>query len=76
MLYACSFSRAIYLELLSNLEMSECLDSLQRFIARRGRSERIYSDNEATLVGASKWVRAIVRDEKLQDYLARNGIRW
>ena len=76
LLYACSFSRAIYRELLPNLEMSECLDSLQRFIARRGRPERIYSDNGATFVGASKWVRAIVRNEKLQDYLSRDGIRW
>ena len=76
LLYACSLTRGVYLELLPNMETSECLNSLQRFIARRGRPERIYSDNGATFVAAEKWVKMVKQDEKLQDYLARNGILW
>ena len=74
LLYACSLTHGVYLELLPNMETSECLNSLQRFIARRGRPEHIYSDNRATFVAAAKWVKMVKQDEKLQDYL--NGISW
>ena len=76
LLYACSFTRGMYLDLLPNLEMTECLDSLERFVVRRGRPERIYSDNGAIFIGAVKWVKAVMRDEQLQGYLAKNRIRW
>ena len=75
LLYACSITRGIYLDLLSSLETSECLDSLEQFIARRGRPERIFSDNGSTFVGAAKWVKALMQSEKLQDYLARQRIK-
>ena len=45
LLYACSLTRGVYLDLLPSLETAECLRSLKQFIARRGRPERIYSDN-------------------------------
>ena len=45
LLFSCRFTRGIYLDVLPNMEMSECLDSLERFIARRSRPEIIYSDN-------------------------------
>ena len=76
LLYACSLTRGIYLDLLPNLETAECLRSLKQFIARRGRSERIYSDNGRTFVGAANWIRAVVEDERLQTYLNINQIKW
>ena len=76
LLYACSLTRGVYLDLLPNMEMADCLKSLQRFIARRGRPERIYSDNGATFVAAAKWLDRVQRDEQLQDFLARNAIKW
>ena len=39
LLFACSLTRGIYLDLLPNLETAECLKSLKQFIARRGRPE-------------------------------------
>ena len=75
-LYACSLTRGIYLELLSSLETSEFLRSLKRFIARRGRPEKIYSDNGRTFVAAAKWLKAVMADEKVQDFLSRKGIQW
>ena len=47
-----------------------------RFIARRGRPERIYSDIGSTFTAAAKWVKMVRQDEKLQDYLSRNRITW
>ena len=76
LLYACSLTRGIYLDLLPNLETEECLKSLKQFIARRGRPERIYSDNGRTFVGAANWIRAVMKDERLQTYLSINQIKW
>ena len=76
LLYACSLTRGVFLDLMPNLGMTECLYSLQRFIARRGRPERIYSDNGSTFTAAAKWIKMVRQDEKLQDYLSRNGITW
>ena len=53
-LFACSLSRALHLELLLSLETVEFLGALKRFIARRGRATKIYSDNGKTFVAASR----------------------
>ena len=52
------------------------MSSLVRFIARCGRPDTFYSDNERTFVGAARLLKIIMADEKLQDYLAHQGIRW
>ena len=62
------------MDLLPNLETSECLHSLKGFITRRGRPNRIYSDNGRTFVGAAKWIRRVARDERMQNYLSVNQI--
>ena len=64
------------MELLPTLEMTDFLLSLKRFVARRGRPDRIYSDNGGTFRGAATWMRAVAKDEILQDYLSINQIRW
>ena len=38
--------------------------------------EKIYSDNGKTFVGAEKWLKQVMRDEKTQDYLAHENIKW
>ena len=76
LLYACSLTRGIYIDLLPSLEMTEFVTSLKRFIARRGRPERIYSDNGRTFIGAAKWMKAVIKDEKLQNYLSTHQIAW
>ncbi|XP_048580704.1 uncharacterized protein LOC116619237 isoform X2 [Nematostella vectensis] len=76
LLYTCSLTRGIYLDLLPSLETPDCLHSLKQFIARRGRPDRIYSDNGRTFVGAEKWIKQVMQDERLQDYLSVNQIRW
>ena len=45
-------------------------------MARRGRPEKIYSDNFSTFVSASKWLKNVIRNEAVHDYLASNEIKW
>ena len=38
--------------------------------------EKIYSDNGQTFVGAAKWLRNVIQDERLHDFLAKLNINW
>ena len=75
-LYVCSLTRAVYLELLHSLNTQEFLQSFKRLIARRGRPREVYSDNGKTLVAAAKWVKIAQSNEKSNEFLTVNRIRW
>ena len=75
-LYSCSLSRGVFLELLTSLETGEFLTSLKHFIARRGRPSRIYSDNGQTFVAAAKWLKKAQSDEELHAFLSNHSTIW
>ena len=58
------------------MEAREFLPTLKRLIARRGRPEKIYSDNGRTFLGAARWIKTVMGDEKIQDFLACQEIKW
>ena len=76
LLFACSLTRAIHLELLNNQTTEEFMKAFKRFIARRGRPQKVYSGDGRSFLAASKWLARIMRDEKIQDYLAPQHITW
>ena len=76
LLYACSLICAMFLDLLPSLETTEFLASFKRFIARRGRPQKVYCDNGKTFVDAVKWIKQVMRDEKFQNFLAHQAIQW
>ena len=76
LLYACSLTCAVYVDLVPNLETTEFIRSLNCFIARCGRPQRIYSDNGKTFVSASKWIEQVMKDERIYKFLAQQGIEW
>ena len=75
-IFTCSLSRAVHLELLSSLETSNFITCLKRLIARRGRPRVIYSDNGGTFIKAAKWLRQLRGDERLQSLLEDYDITW
>ena len=75
-IYTCSLTRGLHLEILPNMSCEEFLMSLKRFIAARGRPKKIISDNGKTFVAAASWMKKVVRNEKLQGYLSEHGVRW
>ena len=66
----------MYLDLLPDQSTTEFLQSLKRFIARKGRPEKVFSDNGKTFIAAASWLKRVRNDEKLNDYLAKHGIKW
>ncbi len=49
--------------------------SLKKFIAARGRPKTVISYNGKTFVVGAKWIRKVVRNEKLQDYLSERRVK-
>ena len=76
LLFACSLTRAVHLELLTDQTTAGFIRCLKHFIARRGRPTKIYSDDGRSFVAASRWLKSVMREEKLQDYLAHHNILW
>ena len=64
------------LEVLNSMETAEFLHTLKRFIARRGRPRKIYSDNGRTLVAEANWLRAVMKDERVCKLLVTEGTQW
>lgn len=75
-LYACSLTRALYLELSKSMETSEFLRSLKRLVARKGRPEKIYSDNAKTFTATASWLKQVQKDERVHHYLSTENIKW
>ncbi|XP_053685987.1 uncharacterized protein LOC128735530 [Sabethes cyaneus] len=82
-LFVCLVSKAIHLKLVSDLSSEAFLAALDRFINRRGKVRRIFSDNGTNFVGASKQLRqlrAIFDSEttkaNINDFLLRREVEW
>ena len=75
-LYSCSLTRGVYLELLTSLKAEEFIKSLKCFIARSGRPSKVYSDNGKTFVSAATWLNKVRKDEKFNDLLSEQSITW
>jgi len=75
-LYSCSLTHGVFLELLPSLETGEFIKSLKRLIARRGRPAKVFSDNGKTFVAAAKWLSKVHKDEKFNDFFAKQSITW
>ena len=76
LIFSCSLSRAVHLELVQNLETGTFIQCLKRLIARRGRPAVIYSDNGATFLKAAKWLKQVRNDERVQGLLQEYDIIW
>lgn len=79
-LFICFSTRAIHLELVSDLTSVTFLAALRRFISRRGKPTQIHSDNGTNFVGANRILGEFLSDDSLRkgvlDYSRQEGIDW
>ena len=76
LLFTCSLTRVIHLELLTDQTKEEFIRALKRLIARRECPETIYSANAKTFVAASKWIKKINKSQILHHFLNNKDIKW
>ncbi|XP_043471057.1 uncharacterized protein LOC122504184 [Leptopilina heterotoma] len=85
--YACIFvclaTKAIHIELITDLTTEAFLGGLRRFFSRRGYSSNIYSDNATNFVGAknelhdlNKFINETEHTEEFTNFLTNKKIQW
>ncbi|XP_036146036.1 uncharacterized protein LOC118646691 [Monomorium pharaonis] len=60
-LFVCFATKALHLELVSDLTSEAFIAALRRFSARRGKPARIYSDNGTNFVGANRELKELAQ---------------
>lgn len=82
-LFVCFVTRAIHLELVTDLSAEAFIAALKRFVARRGKCSDIYSDCGTNFVGAKrklsefeKLVKSKNFNESVNNNLSDIGINW
>ncbi|XP_026464695.1 uncharacterized protein LOC113367289 [Ctenocephalides felis] len=81
--YICMSTKAVHLDLVTELSTAAFLDSLKRFVSRRGVCQTIYSDNGTNFVGASneldrlyKYFKNNINKKELIESVSTIGITW
>ncbi|XP_072043020.1 uncharacterized protein [Amphiura filiformis] len=78
-IFTCLASRAVHLEVATNLDTSSCINTLRRFMSRRGPVKQIHSDNGTNLVGASRELEQALHEldqEVIERFSTNQGITW
>lgn len=80
-IFICFTTKAIHLELVSDLTKEAFIATLRRFVARRGKPKEIFSDNGTNFVGTNNSLREMKRfidlnKDSLMSHFAEEGIKW
>ncbi|GFW79082.1 integrase catalytic domain-containing protein [Trichonephila clavipes] len=80
-IFICFVTKAIHLEIISDLTSQALIAALKRFISRRGKCHKIFSDNGTNMIGANREIKALSklvrdREESLFAFFAEEGIEW
>ena len=79
-LFTCLTTRAIHIEKLNSMDADSFINSLMRFISRRGVPEKIRSDNGTNFVGGNKELQESIQrwneDHKTKENLLIRDIKW
>ncbi|XP_055622274.1 uncharacterized protein LOC129765861 [Toxorhynchites rutilus septentrionalis] len=81
--FVCMCTKAVHLEIVTDLSTERFIQALRRFIGRRGKCSDIFSDNGTNFVGAhnqlkdlSKFLKNEEYREKITRECANEGIQW
>ena len=79
-MFICLSTKAIHLELVSELSTKVYIASLRRFIARRGLCNNSYSDNGTNFVGTEKELKKNISEEEstecISNFAVQQGINF
>lgn len=82
-IFVCLVTKAIHLELVTDLTTDAFIAVLKRFISRRGKPATISSDNAKYFIGAANQIRDLYKflksnetQNKIIDFLSDQNVRW
>jgi Integrase zinc binding domain len=80
-IFICMATKAIHIEMVSDLTSKAFIAAFKRFVGRRGSSSKMYSDNGTNFVGADKLLKDEIKlihstKAEAENMLAAEGISW
>ncbi|XP_071033114.1 uncharacterized protein [Parasteatoda tepidariorum] len=80
-IFVCFVTKALHIEMVSDLTSEALIATLKRFFARRGKSSKLYSDNGKNFVGANREINKLLRlvkqpEEEISAFLSSEDIEW
>ena len=75
-LFTCLVVRAVHLETVTDLSTETFIRCLKRFAARRGIPLMFLSDNGKTFKAAARFIKAVFKEDIVQNQLSGRGIEW
>ena len=76
LLFTCLSTRAIYVELVTSLDLSNFIMAFSRFVDFRGSVSSMYSDNGTTFKAAAHGLPELLQADKLQSFFRKKKISW
>lgn len=74
-IFVCFASKAVHVELVTELSTNSFLCAFKRLIARRGLPTNVHSDNAKNFIGADRIINEI-KEVTFQNFLSENRIVW
>lgn len=74
--FVCFATKALHLELVTDLSTDAFLAAYHRFVARRGICRELFSDNGTNFVGARSELRRMLKNNQLGKTLSDTGTLW
>ena len=75
-LFTCGVSRAVHLEIVTDLSVETFLQALRRFAARRSLPRIMLSDNASTYEAAADELGCLINSDRMGESLCALGIQW
>ena len=75
-LFTCGVSRAVHLEIVTDLSVETFLQALRRFAARRSLPRIMLSDNASTYEAAADELGRLINSDRMGESLCALGIQW
>lgn len=78
-IFLCLTTKAIHIEAVSSLDTNDFIQGLLRFVALRGKVDRIRSDNGSNYLGAERALRELVNawnERQITDVMTVKGVDW
>ena len=75
-LFTCGVSRAVHLEIVTDLSVETYLQALRRFAARRSLPRIMLSDNASTYEAAADELGHLFNSDRMGESLCALGIQW
>ena len=75
-LFTCCVTRAIHLELVTDMSTETFIRCLKRFAARRGMPRKFLSDNGKSFKAAADFLKRVFKDQTVIDHLSTFGTEW